>query len=117
MKINKILLLTSFAIAVLAGYALYSANGAETDIPFANAIGGGIALFVTLAGMVAIGSKDSKGSTMNLRVLSGVFFVVILIEQIVFSFVPFKIPPYIITTGILLLVYVLIAYGVGKSMQ
>jgi hypothetical protein len=117
MRINIITLVIAFAIAALAGYAFYAANGGETDIPLANALGGGIVLFVTLAGTIAVGTKDGGGSTMNIRLLSGIFFVVMLVEQIIFCFVPFRMPPYIIVTGVLLLVYVLIAYGIGKAMQ
>ena len=117
MKVNYITLVIAFAIAALMGYALFAMNGAETDIPLANALGGGIVLFITLAGAISVSSTDAKGSTVNIRVLSIVFFLVLLVEQLIFSFVPFKLPPYIIVTGILALIYVLIAYAIGKSMQ
>ena len=116
MRINIITLLIAFGIAALIGYAFYVANDAEMDIPLANALGGGFTLFVTLAGAISIRAKDSRASTMNLRVASFVFFAVLLIEQIIFTFVSFSLAPYIIATGILLLVYVLIAYAIGKSM-
>jgi hypothetical protein len=115
MKVNTITLLIAFAVAALAGYAFYAANGAETDIPLANALGGGIALFVTLAGTVSVVSKNGSGSTSNIRVFSGVFFVLLLVEQIIFCFVPFRLPPYISITGISVLLYVLIAYAIGRS--
>jgi hypothetical protein len=117
MKINVITLLIALAIAALAGYGLYAANGAETDIPIANALGGGIALFITLAGTVAVGSKDGNGGTFNIRLASGVFFVLVAIEQIVFCLTPFRLAPYIVVTGVLTLVYVLIAYAIGKALQ
>jgi hypothetical protein len=117
MKINFIFLLIAFAIAALAGYGFYAANGAETDIPLVNAIGGGIVLFITLGGAIAVRSSDGGGSTMNISASSWLFFVLLLIEQIVFCFVPFRMPPYIIVTGILLFVYILIAYAIGKALQ
>jgi hypothetical protein len=117
MKINVITLTIAFAVAALAAYGFYAANSAETDIPLANALGGGIALFITLAGTIAVGSKDGNGGTVNIRLASGVFFVLVLIEQIIFCFVSFSLAPYIIVTGILTLVYVLIAYGIGKTLQ
>jgi hypothetical protein len=117
MRVNIIMLIIAFAIAALAGYGFYVANGAAADIPLANALGGGIALFVTLAGAIAVGTKNGSGSTLNIRLLSGIFFVVMLVEQLIFSFVPFRRPPYIIVTGVLLLVYGLIAYAIGKALQ
>jgi hypothetical protein len=117
MKINIITLAIAFAVAALIGYGLYALNSAETDIPLANALGGGIALFITLAGTVAVGSKSGSGGTLNIRLTSGVFFVLLLIEQIIFSFVPFRLAPYIVVTGVLSLLYVLIAYAVGKTLS
>lgn len=117
MKINVIALAIAFAIAALVGYGLYAANGAETDVPLANALGGGIALFITLAGTVAVSGKDGGEIAVNIRLTSGVFFALLLAEQIVFCFVPFHPAPYIIVTGILTLVYVLIAYSIGRALQ
>jgi hypothetical protein len=117
MRINVITLFIALAIATLAGYGFYAANGAESDIPLANALGGGIALFVTLSGAIAVGTKENSGGTQNIRWISIVFFVVMLVEQIIFTIVPFKLPPYITVTGILTLIYVLIAYVIGKALQ
>jgi hypothetical protein len=117
MRINVITLGIALAVGALAGYGFYAVNGAQNDIPLANALGGGIALFVTLAGAIAVGTKDETGGTLNIRLTSGIFFAVMLVEQIVFCFVPFSMPPYIIVTGILLLIYVLAAYGIGKAMK
>jgi hypothetical protein len=117
MKINVITLAIAFAIAALAGYAFYTANGADTDIPLVNAIGGGIVLFITLAGTIAIGTKNEVGSILNIRVTSGVFFAALLVEQIIFCLVPFHLAPYIIVTGVLVLIYVLIAYSICRALR
>jgi hypothetical protein len=117
MRINVITLLIALAIAAIAGYGFYAANGAQTDVPLANALGGGIALFVTLAGTISIGTKDGTGGDLNIRLTSGIFFALMLVEQIIFCFVPFSMPPYIIVTGLLLLIYLLIAYGIGKGLK
>jgi hypothetical protein len=117
MRINFVTFLIALAIAALAAYGFYTANGAQNDVPLANALGGGIALFVTLAGTIAVGTKDETGGTLNIRLTSGIFFALVLVEQIIFCFVPFSMLPYIIVTGILLLVYVLIVYAIGKAME
>jgi hypothetical protein len=117
MRISVIPFAVALAVAALAGYGFYAANGAEGDVPLANALGGGIVLFVTLAGAIALGIKEDKGGGSNIRLVSFVFFAVMLIEQIIFCFVPFSLAPYVTVTGILLMVYVLIAYGIGKALQ
>jgi hypothetical protein len=117
MRINVITLLIALAIAALAGYGFYMANGAQSDAPLVNALGGGITLFITLAGAIAVGTKDDTGGSLNIRLTSGIFFALMLVEQIIFCFVPFSMPPYIIVTGVLLLIYLLIAYGIGKGLK
>jgi hypothetical protein len=116
MKINVITVCIALAVAALAGYGFYAANSAETDIPLANALGGGIALFVTLSGAIAVGTKEDTGAAQNIRWASAVFFVIVLIEQIIFIFVPFKLPPYIIITGLLVLIHLLTSYAIGKNL-
>ena len=116
MKINVITLVIAFAIAALAGYGFYAANNAETDLPLVIAIGGGIALFIPLAGAIAVSTEDDRGATLNIRMVSGIFFGITLITQIIFCFVPFS-PAYIIVTGTMFLIYLLIAYSIGKRLQ
>jgi len=117
MRVNFVLLAIAFAIAALIAYTLYTVNKAPTDIPLATALGGGISLFIILSGTIAVSSKNGKGTSMNLRTLSNIFFGVMLVIQIIFCFIPFKLPPYIIVTGLVLLIYLLFAYIVGGSMR
>jgi hypothetical protein len=116
MKINIVTLLIALAVAVLAAYGFYTANSGEEYVMVLT-FGAGLTLFVTLAGSIAVGTKGGQGSTANVRIVSGIFFPVILIEQIVFSFVPLSLPPYIIVTGVLMLIYLLIVYGIGKALR
>jgi hypothetical protein len=117
MKINIITLGIAFAIAAFAGYGFYAANGAEGDIPLASALVSGIAFFVTLSGAIAVGTKKDTGAVQNIRWVSVVFCVILLIEQIIFSVVSFHLAPYIVITGILTLIYLLIAYAIGRALQ
>jgi len=116
MKINPVLLGIALAIAALSGYGFFAANSGK-EYQLVLSIGAGLVLFITLSGVLAVSSKDGSGSTTNIRVLSGVFFFAILIEQLIFCFVPFRLPPYIILTGILILIYVLIAYAIRRALQ
>jgi len=116
MQINLVTLLIALGIAALSGYGFYAANGAVTDIPLANALGSGIAIFVTLAGGIAVKSKSGGGSTVNIAVASWVLLIVIVIEQVIFTVVSFNLAPYIVVTGILVLVHVLIIYALSKAL-
>jgi hypothetical protein len=117
MKINIVFLLIALAISALAAYGFHAANSGEA-YALVLSLGAGLALFVTLAGTIAIGTKSgAQGGTANIRIVSGVFFLVMLIEQTVFSFVPLSLPPYIIVTGILMLIYLHIVYGIYKALQ
>ena len=115
MKINFITLIIALALAALAAYGFYTADGGETAI--FRAIGGGLMLFVTLSGAIALVIENDRGAVLNIRIISFVFFTIVLIIQIVFCFVLFRITPYIIINGIMLLLYILIAYSIGSRLQ
>ena len=116
MKINVVPLIIAVALAALAAYGFYTANSGE---PYALAlsVAAGLSLCITLAGTIAVGTKDGRGGAANIRVLSGIFFLITLIEQVVFSAIPLSLPPYIIVTGVLMLIYLLAAYGIGKALR
>ena len=117
MKINPILLLISFAIASLAGYGFFSANSGDS-YQLLLTFGSGILIFITLSGIMAIQSTGGRGGVGNIRVLSIVFLVIYVISNIIFSFVALASPAaYIITNGIVLLVYILIAYAVIRALR
>jgi hypothetical protein len=116
MKVNVVMLVIALAMAALVGYGFFSANSGE-PYRMVLAIGAGIVLFVTIGGAIAIRSATGRGSVGNIRVLSALFLVLFVVEQLIFSFVSLRLPPYIIVTGIMLLVYVLIVYAVGKALE
>jgi hypothetical protein len=81
------------------------------------AIGAGFTIFLTLGGLLALSSNGS-GSVGNIRALSVVFLLVEIIVNIIFSVVNMATPAaYIIVNGILVLVYVLIAYAVSRALK
>ena len=115
MKINPVMAIAALAISALVAYGFFAWNSGE-QYRLLITIGGGIAMFLTLGGMLALGSKDS-GTAVNLKVLSLVFFIVLLIEHVIFSFAAVAPAPYIIITGILVLIYIAIAYGIRKALK
>ena len=60
---------------------------------------------------------EQSRTTTNVRVVSGIFFVISLASNLIFSFFTFSTPSYVITNGILLLIFVLIAYSISKAKQ
>ena len=117
MKVNPFFLLISFAVASLAGYGFFAANSGKT-YQLLLTIGAGFLIFITFSGMVAIQSAGGRGSVSNIRVLSMVFFVISIIINIIFSFITLGSPAsYIITNGILFLIYILIVYSIIRALE
>jgi hypothetical protein len=114
MKINPVLLIVAFFISALAAFGFYSANGGEV-YRWLITIGAGLSLFVTLGGFLAF-SADGGGGTVNIKVTSVLFFVVLLVEHIIFSFTGLTLAPYVIITGIFLLLFVLISYAITRAL-
>jgi hypothetical protein len=115
MKINPILLLIAAGIAALIGFGFYSANKAE-ELVWAITIGSGLLSLITLSGIFAV-NFDARGGTGNVRIISGLFFAISLVSNIIFNFLNFTLPPYIIINGILFLLYILIGYGVTRALK
>ncbi|MGN0740435.1 MAG: hypothetical protein ACI4LX_09730 [Treponema sp.] len=109
MKINWFLIVISLFIAALSGYGFY-AGSSNLFLTF----GSGITLFVTISGILAV--SFDKGSA-NIKVVSVFFMLVMLAEHLAFAFIGFKIAPYIIITGIIILLYVVIFYGIAKALK
>ena len=115
MKINIIPTLIALAISALIAYALYSFCKTE-GLELLLAIVGGIAMFLPLA--TCLGVRFPEGRTsVNLVTIGGVFFGIMLVAQLIFTFVHFATPALIIVDGLLLLVFLLCAYAIGKARQ
>lgn len=115
MKINTVPIIIAIAICALLAYAFYAfckTPGQEALL----AIGGFICLFVPMATALAMRFEEKRTSA-NVAVLGWVFFLILLVSHIVFAFINFHTPVYIIVNGLLLLAFVGIAYSVGKARQ
>ena len=115
MKINFVMLLIALALAILVAYGFYSGNKEEQYI-WLITIASGTMGFVTLSGIFAV-SFNVRGGTGNVRVVSILFFIVFLVSNTIFSFLPLTLPPYIIINGVLFLIFILLGYKVIKSLQ
>ena len=114
MKINFVQTTIAIAVSLLIAYGLYSFNDNENRI----LLSAGSFLFLATTLVLTIGTSfQLPRTTTNVRVVSGIFFGVALISNLIFMFVAFSVPSYVIINGILLLVFILIAYSINKAKQ
>ena len=114
MKVNPFLAVICAAIAGLIAFGVSRANIVDAYRGII-ATGAWISLFTTLGGILAISSPN--GGTANIRVVSGFFFIVLLIAHIVFSVITAVLVTYVIITGLVVLVYVLICYAFMRALK
>ena len=115
MKINAFPAILAAAISALLAYGLYSfckTPGQELLL----AIGGFVCFFLTLSVGVAVRFEEGRTST-NTAVLGWFFFFIMLISHVVFTFILFATPVYIIINGVLLLASLGVIYAVAKAKQ
>lgn len=114
MKINFVQTIIAIALSALIAYGLYNFHDSENKILLS--AGSFVFLATTLVITIGVNFEQSRITT-NVRVVSGIFFVIALASNLIFSFFTFSTPSYVITNGILLLVFVLIVYSINKAKQ
>jgi hypothetical protein len=115
MRINFVFFGIAFGIAALIAFGLNSAYRGEGSDVWLLTIGAGLTLFITLGGMLALSSPH--GGSANIKIVSGIFLVLLLLEHIIFTFAGISLTPYILITGILMLLYVLIVYSIIRALK
>ena len=114
MKLNFITTIIAIAVSLLIAYGLYSFHDSENKI----LLSAGSFVFLAITLVFSIGTSfQLPRTTTNIRVVAGIFFAVALISNLIFTFIAFSVPSYVITNGILLLVFILIAYSINKAKQ
>ena len=115
MKIRIVPALIAFGVSAIAGYGFYAANakvaGNEAWIML---VVSAVSFFVTLGGGFGIRYRE-KESRVGITVLSILAAVVHIVINLVATFAPFRAAPYVITSGLVLLVYVGIVYAMSKA--
>jgi len=114
MKLNFVQTIIAIAVSLLIAYGLYSFHDSENKILLS--LGSFVFLATTLVIAIGVNFEQSRTTT-NIRVVSGIFFVIALASNLIFSFFTFSTPSYVITNGILLLIFALIAYSINKTKQ
>ena len=113
MKINTFTAILSVALAgIIAFFLSFYVTG---DNKLLLGIGSFLSMALTLTGTISL-SFESDRTTILTRTTSGVFLILILISQIIFTvFNSFILPTYVLVTGCMSILYALIVYGISKS--
>ena len=112
MKINFVQTIIAIAVSLLIAYGFYSFHNSENKILLS--AGSFVFLGITLFMTIGVSCHKSR-TTINIRVVSGVYFAIAIISNLIFSFLIFSFPSYVITNGILLLLFILIAYSIYRA--
>jgi len=114
MKLNIIPSIIALAASALFAYGIYSWCH-YTDLNLLVSIMGGICIALTAGACLGVSLPNSRTS-LNVKVLSGVFAAVFIIINVIFCCIEsFAAPAYIIINGILLLIWLLGAYFISKA--
>ncbi len=111
MKINFTSSFISFGIALMISFGFYHYTIGNKLIL---GIGSFMELTIILNALLAI-KFDSTSKTINIRTLSVVIFTFVIIESMLFVLFPLSEITYIISNGILLLIYILILSKLNNS--
>ncbi len=112
MKINPFLTILSLVLAALVAYALYS-YCASDELRWVLTCAGGVSIFLVWAGTFGV-SLENPQRNVNFKVLSSIFALSITALQLIFTFHPVNTPIYLLWTGILLILWLVIAYALAK---
>lgn len=114
MKIDYIKTIIALAISVLIAYGFFSFHHSENSqlLVFTSFI----ELFVS--SFFVLGLRFSLNrTTINVRTVASIFFIVFMATNVAFSFLTFPKQLYVIINGILILTGMLIVYSIIKVKQ
>lgn len=114
MKIKIVQTIIAIAICALISYGLHSFYEGENKLLLT--IGSFLFLSSTLIMTIGIELKYTRAG-INMKVVSGIFFAIALISNLIFSFIHFSIPSYLIMNGLLFLLSFLLLYSLSRTKQ
>lgn len=114
MKIDIIKWLIAFGICALISYGFYSLSKEDTSHKTVYTVCSFLYLFVTATFMIGVTLSETRSGAL-LKVLSGVFFGVGIILHLIFGIFPLNQTVFLITDGLILLIYASAANFIYKS--
>jgi len=113
MKFNPITSAIAIGLSALIAYGFYSFN--DNSLKVVLSAGSFIFLGLTLLFSIGAGS-GSFARNLNTRTASWFFFFLALASHLLFSFVTFTVPAYVVTHGIMFLLYLLVLYYIIRPL-
>lgn len=115
MKINNVLSLIILVFSSLLGYWVYSVADADSHATLAGILS---TICFAIPLIMGIGvSYNTSVAIVNIRTLSCVLFLLMLIMHFYYANTGITMPYYLLFTGILLCIYAAIIYTIIKSKQ
>ena len=112
MKLNFVPSFLAVIISALLGYAVYSVADIDPNAILAGVVST-VCFIVTLILAIGVGYEDGKISV-NIRILSLSALIVMLISHFAFAATIVKMPYYLIVNGLILCIYLCIAYYINS---
>lgn len=114
MKIEIIKSVIAVSVSLLLAYGFYEFSNSKNVL----LLSVGCFLCIAISLLMTIGIRlELPRTTIMVRSVSGIFLFVFLTNNLIFSFIEFSKPLYIIISGILLLLYFLIIYSIAQARQ
>jgi len=114
MKIDYIKTTIAICICLFIAYGFYSFH--QNENKFILSLGSFIFLAITLVFTIGTTFESTRTST-NVKTISGLFFVIAFLTNLIFLVLNFSITIYIIITGIAILNHSLIVYSICRARQ
>ena len=113
-KINIVQTILTIGINAVIGFAFY--NYARSAYKIIFGITSGLLPAVIFFLMTGI-NYDNDKINLNTKMLSGIFYGIFIVLNVIFVFIDFKLPIFFIITGILFFSYLIIYTNIQKTKQ
>ena len=114
MKVHAVNLLIAIAVSILLTYGIVSVDANVLK----GAVGLGSFIFLVSTLTMAIGvSFGNPRVGVNVKLVSMIFFAIALCLNLMFAFISFSQTTYIITSGVIFFLYVLVANSIFEARQ
>ena len=113
MKANVFLTMISVILALLIGYLAYTIAEDKANDSLCG-VGTSLCLIATLVPTIGLQSASGRMGT-NIRVYSALFLIIFLISNFCFASFVINVPYYIITNGIMLVIFLAIFYKMQNN--